>query len=279
MYHRPATLDAALSVLADGPVCIAAGCTDLFPATAARGLGGAVLDVTRIDALRGVTADADGWRIGAATTWTDILRADLPAAFDGLKLAAREVGSVQIQNAGTLAGNLCTASPAADGVPCLLTLRASVELVSASGTRRLALGDFLIGARKTALRPGELVAAILIPRAAGKGRGHFVKLGARKYLVISIAMAAARIVERDGRIAGVALSVGACSATAARISTLEGHLTGRTLTEAPELITRDLVAPHLSPIADIRADAAYRIDAATVLLRRCLEALAQPVPA
>lgn len=273
MYHRPKTLDTALAVLADGPVCIAAGCTDLYPVTRARGLAGPVLDLTAVDGLRGIRKQRDEWRIGATTTWTDILKADLPCAFDGLKLAAREVGSIQIQNAGTLAGNLCTASPAGDGVPCLLTLDASVELTSIHGTRSLPVQDFLTGARQTALQPGELVTAILIPREAGRGQAHFQKLGARKYLIISIAMVAVRLVLKDGIVAKAALAVGACSPVARRLPVLEARLIAQPLELTPGLVTDDLIAPALSPIDDIRADAAYRVEAASVLLRRSLAAL------
>lgn len=271
-YHRPRALADALAVLADGPVTLAAGCTDLFPATQGRALPGDVLDLTGVEGLRGISRDAQGWRIGATTTWTDILRADLPAAFDGLKLAAREVGSVQIQNAGTLAGNLCNASPAADGVPCLLTLEAEVALSSPGGTRRLPLQDFLLGPRRTALTPGEMMTAIHIPATADTGQSDFLKLGARKYLVISIAMVAVRLVLSAGRVEAARIAVGSCSATARRLTDLEHSLTGAPASpQSARLAVPELVGGKLSPIADIRADAQYRRDAASALVRRALE--------
>ena len=136
-YHRPETLGDALALLAETPVTLAAGCTDLFPATELQELPGAVLDLTAIADLRGVCTTSEGWRIGATTTWSDLIAADLPPAFDMLKQAAGEVGSVQIQNAGTIAGNLCNASPAADGVPPLLALDAVVEIGRASCRERV----------------------------------------------------------------------------------------------------------------------------------------------
>ncbi len=137
------------------------------------------------------------------------------------------------------------------------------------------LPDFLIGARTTALQPGELVTAIHIPRSAAQGHASFLKLGARKYLIISIAMVAARI-ETDGdTIVKAAISVGACSPVATRLSALEDHLKGKPVATAHQAVTRDHVAPHLAPIDDIRADAAYRIDAATELTRRAIAALAE----
>ncbi|MBY8977857.1 xanthine dehydrogenase family protein subunit M [Rhodobacteraceae bacterium NNCM2] len=271
-YARPDSLEEALDTLARGGVTIAAGCTDLYPATERKSLPGSILDITGIAALRGITRQ-EGWlKIGAATTWTEILRADLPPAFDGLKLAAREVGSIQIQNRGTIGGNLCNASPAADGVPPLLTLDAVAVLHSAAGTREVPLADLITGPRRTALRPDEMVTAILIPDAAMKGAGSFLKLGARKYLVISIAMAAARLEVAGGILTGAALAIGACGPVATRLPEVERAITGAP--PDPARITDAAVAAALAPIDDIRADAAYRHVAAAELLRRAVAALA-----
>ena len=173
-YFRPTLLSDALDWLGAHEGCIAAGCTDLFPATDRPNLDGPVLDITGIDGLRGITRSDAGWRIGATTTWTDLIRAELPPAFDGLKLAAREVGSVQIQNAGTIAGNICNASPAADGVPCLLTLDATVELASSRGTRTIGLDGFITGPRQTAQADDELVSALHVPAKAAEGMSNIL---------------------------------------------------------------------------------------------------------
>ena len=265
-YLRPSTLQDAVLIAGREGMRLAAGCTDLFPATAGQTLGGPILDLTAIDALTGISRSANGWRIGAATTWAALQRAELPAAFDGLKAAAKDVGSVQIQTAGTIGGNLCNASPAADGVPPLLTLNAEVELASLAGSRRLGLGEFLTGPRKTALRTGEILTAIHVPQVGGQG--GFLKLGARRYLVISIAMVAARIGTENGIVTEAALAVGACSPVAVRLAAQEAALLGAPLATLGERIRADLVAPYLSPIPDIRADATYRAGSATELLRR-----------
>ncbi len=164
------------------------------------------------------------------------------------------MGSLQIQNRGTIAGNLCNASPAADGVPPLLALDASVEITSASGIRVLPLSSFITGYRSTALRAGELVSAIIVPKPAASARSAFVKLGARKYLVISILMAAA-VIEQDaeGRISKAAVAVGAASPVAQRLPALERALVG--LVPEQSLAThvrKEHLAP-LSPIDDVRA--------------------------
>jgi N-methylhydantoinase B len=282
-YLRPRTLEEALAVLArpagGGPRSIVAGATDVLPVAAARDAWlqprpRAMLDIGGIAGLSGLHETADEVVIGATTSWSAVLAADLPPGFDALKQAAAQVGGVQIQNRGTLGGNLCNASPAADGVPPLLALGASVELASAAGRRVLPLADFVLGNRRTALAPDELLLAIRVPRRPERERSVFLKLGARAYLVISIASVAANIVPGgDGRIAGAAIAVGACSAVPQRLTVLERDLVGVTWAEAAAL-----PMPHhlamLSPIDDVRASAAYRQQAALVLVRRALLALA-----
>lgn len=271
-YHRPKELSEALDLLAASPLCVAAGCTDLFPATEHKTLQGNVLDITGIAQLSGITKDAVGHlRIGATTTWTDVIRAPLPPAFDGLKRAARDVGARQIQNQGTLAGNLCNASPAADGVPPLLTLDARVEVQSASGARQIALSDFIQGPRKTALEAGEMVTAIVVPPSGQSGTAHFRKLGARDYLVISITMTAARLVMTDGIVQDIALAIGSCGPTAVRLHAVEADMIGRPLD--PDLITDEAVSRAIAPIDDMRADAGYRRISAAELLRRTVAEL------
>jgi len=255
---------------------ILAGGTDIFPATRYSELSGETLDLTAITALSGVSKTQTGWRIGATTTWAEIITADLPPAFDGLKNAAREVGSVQIQNSGTIAGNICNASPAADGVPPLLTLNASVEIMSQHGHRQMNLSEFVQGVRKTALEPGEIVTAVNVPASSAKGRSAFLKLGARKYLVISIAMVAVRLQISAGRIVEAEISVGACSPIAHRLLGLETVLVGA----APDTPTRWQKAlegdidSFLDPIDDIRADAKYRKSAVSDLVNQAINMVA-----
>lgn len=267
-YVRPETLDEALGLLAGGGYRVLAGGTDLYPA-AGRELAGPALDVTGVAGLEGITL-GDRLRIGAATPWAAIAGAALPPALKALQDAALQVGGRQIQNAGTIGGNLCNASPAADGVPPLLVLGAEVELASASGVRRLALGEFLQGPRNTALVQGEILTAVVIPAAAQAGRSSFVKLGARRHLVISIAMAAARIVVEGGRVAEAAVAVGSCSPVAVRLPEVEAALIGAPAAEAVACIQAEDVLASISPIDDIRATAAYRREAAVELARRAV---------
>jgi CO/xanthine dehydrogenase FAD-binding subunit len=273
-YARPSRLSEALRILARTPRPVLAGGTDFYPSRVARALPAEVLDITALRELRGIAAKRGHWRIGAATTWSEVIAAKLPSLFDGLKLAAREVGGEQIQNTGSVAGNLCNASPAADGVPALLALDATVELGSAKGVRQLPLHEFILGPRRTALRPGELVTAVLVPKPDTAAASHFLKLGARKYLVISIVMASAVIEHRSGKVVNARVAVGSCSPVARRLPALEAELKGKRF----DASLADWVNPAqlavLEPIADVRASAEYRKQAALELVRRLLREMA-----
>lgn len=267
-YHRPETLSQAFAVLAqDGPRLLAGG-TDLYAATDRQTLAGPILDLGRIGALRGIAASPEGLRVGACTTWAEIARYPGPPGWTALAQAARLVGGRQVQTTGTIGGNLCNASPAADGVPPLMALDAEVEIASASSARRLPLAQFLLGPRSTALLPGEILAAIHLPAFALADPTRFLKLGARSHLVISIVMVAARLRLEAGHIVEAALAVGACGPTARRLPKIEAALIGASRDHAAVRIDSAGVAAALAPIDDVRATAAYRAEAATELLRR-----------
>lgn len=246
-YRRPHELNNALELLAQGSWQVMAGGTDIFPARAHRAAWGSPtetdwLDITAIPDLRGITRTGHSWRIGAATSWAALRDAELPPGFDALREAARQVGGRQIQARGTIGGNLCNASPAADGVPPLLVLDAEVELASQRGPRRLKLSEFILGNRRTARAADELLVALHVPVPLAEFRSVFLKLGARAHLVISIVMVAA---SAQGRIA-----VGSCSEVA--------QLWG----ENP-----------LTPMDDVRGTAAYRHAAAAELVARAQASL------
>ena len=148
---------------------------------------------------RHFTAADGSVRIGALATWAEIAAAGLPPAFDGLRSAARAVGGLQVQNRGTIAGNLCTASPAGDGIPCLMSLDARVELASVGGRRRLPIEDFVTGYRSTALAADEIVTSVIIPTADARRSRGVPQARRPSLLVISIAMVAGTLaVGTDG---------------------------------------------------------------------------------
>ena len=271
-FERPDSIAGAARLLATGPWTVLAGGTDVYPAHVGRPLAASVLDITAIGGLRGICRDGDhGWLIGATTTWTDVLRADLPPVFDALKAAAREVGGVQIQNTGTVAGNVCNASPAADGVPVLMAMGGHVVLHSARGGRELALDEFVLGNRKTARAADELVVGIRIPARSERARSVFIKLGGRRYLTISMTMVAV-VIDADpaGSVRYAGAAVGSCSAAARRLPSLEARLlNASTADDLGTLVVEADLAP-LAPLDDLRASAAYRHDATLTLLRRAL---------
>lgn len=281
----PTALADALSALADAKLAassakierltVLAGGTDFYPAQTARtawfeATPRNILDISGIEALRGIRETEAGIGFGALTTWAEIRDAALPPAFDSLKLAAREIGGQQVQNRGTIAGNLCNASPAADGVPPLLTLDATVEIASSRGQRSVPVAEFITGNRKTVLAADELVTAVHVPKFEPGARSTFLKLGARAYLVISIVSVAAVVHLRDdGCIAGARIAVGACSAVSQRLTQLEHDLTGVRAADAMRVVA----AKHmggLQPIDDVRGSADYRRRAAQVVVRRAL---------
>ncbi len=271
MYVRPGSLEETLSLLSGSAWSIVAGGTDFFPGLRDRAPEVPVLDISALENLRCIQEEPDLWRLGALATWSQVIAAPLPPAFNALKLAAHEVGSVQIQNRATIAGNLCNASPAADGVPPLLALDAQVELQSSKGTRVLALTDFIQGNRKTDRRVDEIVTAVLVPKTSTTGLSSFKKLGARKYLVISISMVAARLaITEDSVVAEASVSVGSCSEVACRLDALEAALVGTHMDLlGPALMTEEHLAV-LSPIDDVRASKSYRLDATRELVWRTL---------
>jgi CO/xanthine dehydrogenase FAD-binding subunit len=295
-YLRPSELPAALEALALGvaegrPRVVVAGATDHYPARVGRVADEEILDVSGLLELRGIAEVEGGWWIAAGATWTELAERPLPACFDGLKRAARAIGGLQIQNRATIAGNVCNASPAADGIPNLLALEADIELASGRGTRRLAVADFVTGNRSTLRAPDELVTGLFVPDPAGHGgagqggaggmgdgllaTSTFLKLGARAYLVISIAMVAAVVVrDSQGRITSARLAVGACAPVARRLPALEAEITGRHLRPGIGDVVRAGHLAPLSPIDDVRGTADYRREAALVLVRRALEELA-----
>jgi CO/xanthine dehydrogenase FAD-binding subunit len=273
VYSRPKTLDAALQVLAQDGVQILSGGTDFFPALGDRPAPDRVVDISGLTEIKGIAVEADHIRIGGLTTWSELVGTSLPRCFDGLKSAAREIGGIQIQNRGTVAGNLCNASPAADSVPPLLALDAEVELVSALGTRRMPLADFIVGNRRTVRRPDEILANVIVSRRLDDATSSFLKLGTRRYLVISIVMVAA-VVKSDnaGRVAEARVAVGSCSAAARRLTSLERALAGVPARAGLGAVALAEYLTQLSPINDVRATASYRSEAALTLVRRALDA-------
>ena len=272
-YSRPDNLEDALLTLSEQPCTLLAGGTDFYPARVGKKITENVLDLSGIRGLRSSLETEEGFLLGALTTWTDIVDSDLPSAFDGLKQAAITIGGIQTQNAGTLCGNICNASPAADAVPNLMTLDAEVKLKSLRESRSLPLEEFILGNRKTARKADEFVSGIFIPRPGENAVGNFEKLGTRSYLVISIVMVGVVVeLNEEDEVMELKVAVGSCSPVAKRLRLLEEDVVGQKLNSI-EIQPRHLES--LQPIDDIRASASFRKIVTPELLKRAIQGVKQ----
>ena len=274
---RPATWDEALRMRSEHPEAVAiCGGTDLMvDINFGRARPDALLDLTAVAGL-------DSWqlidggaavRIGAAVSFTQIIE-ELPMLCPALAMAARTVGSPQIRNRGTVAGNLATASPAGDAHPVLLACWAEVEAESVRGSRLIGIDDFFVGPKKSALAPDELIRAVRIPAATGPQQ--FAKVGPRNAMVIATASFALNL-DPAGRRVGT--GIGSAGPTPLRSAAAEQMLAealaGRwdrpdRIDEATRRRFGELVAAAAVPIDDVRGSAAYRTHALGVLAPRCL---------
>jgi CO/xanthine dehydrogenase FAD-binding subunit len=266
LSHRsllePGSLSDALKMLRDeGPLTPLAGCTDLYVALNFGTLADRrFLDLWRLDALRRIEARGGVLSIGALATHTDLIRSPLVRRrLPMLAAAAREIGGVQIQNRGTIGGNVANASPAGDTLPVLAAAEALVVLRSAADTRRIPFHAFYTGYRRTVRRADELIVAFEIPRV--RGRQWFRKVGTRAAQAISKVVIAG---VRDGKAVRVAL--GSVAPTVVRASATERALAGGA---SVELAQQTLVA-EIAPIDDLRSTAEYRRRVAANLLARFL---------
>jgi CO/xanthine dehydrogenase FAD-binding subunit len=258
---EPRSLADAVRMLRDeGPLVPMAGCTDLYVALNFGTLGPTrFLDLWKLDALRGIEVRGQTVRIGALTTYTDlitsgVIRRRLPM----LAAAAREVGGAQIQNRGTLGGNVANASPAGDTLPVLLAADAVVVLRSAGGTRRVPMTSFCTGYRQTAARPDELIVSFEIP--AVRGRQWFRKVGTRAAQAIAKIVVAGVWDERTP--ARPRLAMGSVAPIPLRLSHTEQALgRGASLAEAQAILQREI-----APIDDVRSTEEYRRRVAANLL-------------
>ena len=269
----PDTVEEAVAHLARVPsATVLAGGTDLMVEVndGHRRPSDAVV-VNRISELRSWRHDPQTATvtIGAAVTYSEMLAGPLAAMVPALAQAARTVGSPQIRNAGTLGGNLGTCSPAGDGLPVLSALGADVELASAAGRRRVPVGEFMVGVKRTALGPGELIASVTLPVV--DGWQGYAKVGVRNAMVIAVASACV-VLDRPQRTVAVAL--GSVGPTIVRCPDAESQLAAvldwSTLEAPNSELDRfaELVSQASRPITDHRSTAEYRRHAVGVLARR-----------
>ncbi|MBP2702432.1 FAD binding domain-containing protein [Microbispora sp. RL4-1S] len=272
-FLRPRTWDEALAGKAERPDAtpIQGGTDVMVEINLDRGRPAALLDLTAVPGLDGWSREGDVVRLGAGLTYARLI-AELGNVLPGLAQAARTVGSPQIRNRGTVAGNLGAASPAGDSHPPLLASGATVEAASTRGTRLIPIGEFYTGVKRNALRPDELIRAVRVPVAGGPQ--YFSKIGTRNAMVIAVCSFAVALHPAERR-AGT--GIGSAAPTPRRAPEAEALLAegldwaGRSPLD-PGLARRfgELVAAAAAPIDDVRGRAAYRRHALAVMARRTL---------
>lgn len=276
---RPRDLEEALALLAARPEARPlAGGTDLVvQLRAGRRAERVLVDLSRVG-LAGIRETGSGLEIGAGATMDEIARDPHLARWaPALARAAGWVGAWPIQCRATLGGNLANASPAADTAPPLLVAGARVRLRSATGGERdLPIEELFTGPGRTALAPGELIVAVLLPEPLGAGGAErFAKLGPRREQVISVVSLAVRVVDRaGGRLRGVRIALGAVAPTPVRARRAEAVLEGSRPDAGALAAASEALALDIAPIDDLRAPATYRRHAAAVLLRRAVVEIA-----
>ena len=272
-YYSPLSLADALALLqrygADGQVM--AGGTDLVLAysMSLQPMIDAVVDVSRVPELQGISVWDGTVQVGAAVTVSEILgSAPLQSGVAVLWQATRMFAGPQIRNVATLGGNIVNASPAADLVPALLALNARIAITGPGGEAPLmGLGDFLLGYRKTALHVGELVTHIEFALPSKRTLQYFRKVQPRHSMAIAL-LNLAVVVRTDGKVIKEArLAMGAVAPTAVRLRTVEKNLRGCSFRQAADDIVYENVDQDISPISDFRASAAYRLAVSRDLLQ------------
>jgi xanthine dehydrogenase small subunit len=260
--YSPATLAEAFTALRErgGALKVIAGGTDLMVLMNARLLDARdFLDIWRLDELRGITDESSTIRIGALTTFTQMIRSPLVGEHaPALARASRTVGAIQIQNRGTIGGNIVNASPAGDSLPVLAAYDAEIEVGSARGIRRIECGKFFTGYRSTALAPDELVLAVRITKLNETERDFFWKVGTRRAQAISKTVMAAKAKVTDGIIESITIAVGSVAPTVIRARQAERLLAGSALTPGIIEQAKDTIAREITPITDLRSTEHYR---------------------
>jgi CO/xanthine dehydrogenase FAD-binding subunit len=275
-FLQPASWADALAARVERPdaVAIAGGTDVMVDLNFDRRRPGALLDLGRVAELREWAAE-DGWiRLGAGVPYSRIID-DLAIQLPGLAMASRTVGSPQIRIRGTVGGNLGSASPAGDAHPPLLAAGAVIEAQSAArGARRIPAAEFYTGVKRNALAPDELIAAVLVPTAAGPQQ--FCKVGTRNAMVIAVSAFACAL-HPDRKAVGT--GIGSAAPTPRRAPEAEDFLAGEleaaglwdSRGRLPEELARafgERVAAAASPIDDVRGSAAYRRHSLSVMARR-----------
>ncbi len=279
-WARPESLAELTGLLAERTDArVIAGGTDLMTAVRAGTRFPCLVNVFRIPELRGIRRLPEAIEIGAAVTVASLLRSgDVAEAAPLLGAAADRFASPLVRSRATVGGNLCNASPAADVSLALLALDAEVVLASREGERTLGVADFVLGPRRTALRPGEIVARVRIPAAGAGTQSAFQKSGSRPALEISAAAVALRLRIAGGIVREARIACGAVAPVPMRAAGAERSLVGRPLDAAAAAAAAQSAAREVAPIDDARASATHRRRLVHAFVLRGLSAMMPGIP-
>ena len=273
-YHAPKTVAQAIALLADQPSArVLAGGTDLIvQMKAGRIAPSAIVDLKRIAGLTGVRARGGGFAIGAATPCTALkAHAALAAAWPGVVEAANLIGSVQVRNRATMAGNLCNASPAADSVPALIAAGATCLIAGPAGEREIKVEALATGPGRTGLAAGEFVIELRIPARPAGGGDAYLRLIPRTEMDIAVVgVGAALAIDRDGTCSAARIAIGAVAPTALLVEDAGAALVGTRFDDAALARMGDAMRAACRPIDDKRGTVDYRTAMAAVLARRAV---------
>jgi len=277
-FLAPDRLDDALTFMAERPApVVLAGGTDLWPlwTSGAVARPERVLSLHRLRELRSIEDHGGAIRIGAICTHTDLVRSEwVRQACPALAEAAATIGAIQVQNRGTIGGNIINASPAADLPPPLMADDAEVELASTSGVRTVPLGGFFTGYRQLDRRDDELLVAVRVPRLRDGAHERFRKVGTRRAQAISKVVGACRITAAaDGTVASCGLAFGSVAPTTVRLPGVEEWLAGQAPSPAVAVEAERRAAEEVAPIDDLRSSAEYRAYVVGRLVRMWIEEL------
>ena len=273
--QSPKTLAEAYTILAAAQkrIKVLAGGTDLMVLLNTRAeIHPAYLNIWALDELRGIRDSGNALRIGALTTYTKMIRSPLVRKYAPILVAASEkVGAAQIQNRGTIGGNIVNASPAGDTLPVLAVFDAILEIGSVRGTRRVAFNQFYTGYRETVLAPDELLLAIHLPKPVKGDWQYFRKVGTRQAQAISkVVMAVMARVDEHGKIESIRIAYGSVAPTVIRTLKTEALLSGSVLSDELIEAAKQEVMNEVRPITDVRSTAEYRRTVSGNILKRCL---------
>lgn len=278
-FFSPTGLDDAIKLLADPKLqaTAVAGCTDLMVVDHATGQErGAVVDLLRLDALQGIS-DVDGFiDIGAAETFWSIRQNSLIQEYlPTLAAVAKTVGAWQIQNRATIGGNIANASPAGDSLPVLLSLGAQLLLKGPEGERLLPYENMHLAYRKTALKPGEIIVRVRVPKQPEGTVTLFKKVGTREAQAISKVVVACALSMKEGMVQSARIAAGSVAATPVRLKLAEEAITGALLEGNVINAAVKAAREEVRPIDDVRSTAEYRHFALGQVLWRMLHQAAR----